>query len=428
MTRSDSWRLIGWTVTSGLLVVGGVLGFLTAPALTSVAVASVVGFALLLTAPAERVLSLVISVVFAAMIVIRVIAPSGAIQIVVMLALAACLAIAYFRTPDRKRADSPVVWLYALIGMVSAAATLAAQTPDWFYGGIFVLSATVMAVGTSLSAQARRSVERVIVVTGVVLAVVSILETFVFNDLIWFELRQGQSAHAFIAGAVRAEATIGHPIVLGFVLLSSMLLILTTTRLSSLMVLALSVLGLGIVATGSASVAAVGVLAVALSLWTRWSASSRSLAFVGGAIVLLLSGGVIWETISAELSEVNAGHRLASVSAVPQLLLNQPIPIAVFGNGWGSNETVFANGLIRQSLSTAIDNQWITTLAQSGLIGVLLLLGFVVVSVARTRRRSMPLVLSGVAMFFSFDIFLWALPSFILALALSEIRSSESVV
>jgi hypothetical protein len=371
---------------------------------------AVVGF--LFVTPRTSVLPWAMSLAFVAAVLIRATPLSGFQLFASSLALGGGVFIAYLRSPREGHLAPRAAWWMAALTVIVAFATLASPTPDWFFGSVAAVGIVFAFSGSRLDTRGRRAVEIVVVATGCALAVAAIVETFVADSLIWFSQRGGQSAHALIPGGVRAEATVGHPLVLGFVLLAALLLLLTRFG-GPVAVFALVLLVVGIVATGSASVILVGVLAGCYSLWRRWTGFLRTTAFVvalAAATVLLLAG-ILPGGLLDEVSGSNASHRAASVAAIPSLLTERPVGEVLIGSGWGANAGLYSSGVIQASGSNAIDNQWVTTLAHGGVLGCVALVCFTYVSLRRTRSDYHPVLLASFVMFFSFDLLTWMVPA-----------------
>ncbi|GAB3611527.1 hypothetical protein GCM10027414_36530 [Humibacter ginsengiterrae] len=96
------------------------------------------------------------------------------------------------------------------------------------------------------------------------------------------------------------------------------------------------------------------------------------------------------------------------------------MPIVLFGNGWGTNAALYSSNLFGQNTFYAIDNEWVTILAQAGLVGAVLLAALFPLVMLRGRTAYVPLLIAVLAMFFSFDVLLWAAPALVVGLIVSE--------
>lgn len=414
-TQEIRW-IAGGAAASGVAAYASV----AYPPLTAMVFMAIAVTAFVLLTPRVVVLPAVMSVVFVAAVLLRVMPLTGFQLFASSLALAACVLVAYLRSPRGGQVPHVAAWWMAGLTAIVALATFASPTPDWFYGGVALVGVVFAFCGSRLDTRGRGAVELVIVVASCFLAAAAIVETFLLESLLWFSARGGQSAHALIPGGVRAEATLGHPLVLGFVLLIALLLLLT--RFEGVgRILPAALLCAGIVATGSASVVLVGILVGAYSLWRRWAGFWRLVALLVAltAAVALILGGVLPVGLLDEVTGSNASHRAASVSAIPSLLTERSAVQVLIGSGWGANAELYSSGIIQASGSNAIDNQWVTALAHGGVLGCTALLWFAYASLRRARFSYRPALLASFVMFFSFDLLTWLMPAILIGFLVS---------
>lgn len=223
-------------------------------------------------------------------------------------------------------------------------------------------------------------------------------------------------ANFLIGGQTRAEGMLGHPIPL------SMLFVVATVlawlphmgwRLNLRVVFTAGML-LGVVLTGTrtAFVALiialiVGVLGPRLSLKYRIA----SLAVLAGGVAVVAASS----TASAYLEKASnvlatSGsytHRRGAFESIPRVLDARSGLEWMFGGGVGSEGTLFDQGLLQSDNFHVVDNQFVSTLAWAGVIGLAALAAvFVCVLLAPQPAAS---VLGGaiIVYFNSFDLLRW---------------------
>lgn len=347
---------------------------------------------------------------------------SGMAQSAAALGGALLIAFAWLRTPERA-APLPVARALTVLVALTCLATALSPTPDWFYFGPAVLMIAVLWAGSSLTPESRQTVRRTVAATALILGSIAVAETFALGRLLFTPPPVGQSAHAFFPGLVRGEATTGQPLVLGLLLILGALVITQSSARLPARALGLAIITAGAVATGSASVVVVLVAAVLLDWFVRGRGVARFYIVVTGLIAALIIGNrsTAVEALAREFGGTNVAHRLGSLDAIQRLVELRGIWSAMIGDGWGSAPRLYASGIIPQSASNAIDNQFVATLAQAGLLGAILLVAALVATVVRLPPGGRVIATAAIVTFLSFDVMMWAAPSALLALALSGV-------
>ncbi|MDR6691206.1 hypothetical protein J2X55_002118 [Microbacterium sp. 1154] len=226
--------------------------------------------------------------------------------------------------------------------------------------------------------------------------------------------------HQLLPGLTRGEGTMGHPLMLALLLLLAVALVLsqqakfTRPQKTASFIL----LSAGLFATGSRS----GIIvAVALLLFSL-GGSRATRVVVGSFSALLLTlflaatGFFSGNIVTSFLEGDSVGHRSGALEAVPKLITQQPANV-IIGNGVGSVDNLFTQGLLQTGNFFAIDNQLVTTLATTGILGLVTLVVTVVVALCQRDAIRKPLIAVTI-FFFTFDVLSWPAGFSLYALAL----------
>ena len=187
-------------------------------------------------------------------------------------------------------------------------------------------------------------------------------------------------------GLIRARATFGHPIPLASFLAATCALSLFTVSFPSanlglFRVVVVTILAAGTVVTFTRSsffaivvALCVGLLSPQISNWTRFRVL---LVLTIGALIFLSSpfGSIVLDYVLNTENTVSFSQRVASLLSVPAIL-GAGLRPALFGIGAGPQETLYeAFDLLSVEGLQVVDNQYITLLLETGLLGLGIFLG-----------------------------------------------------
>ncbi|GAA4678834.1 O-antigen ligase family protein [Frondihabitans cladoniiphilus] len=213
-------------------------------------------------------------------------------------------------------------------------------------------------------------------------------------------------------GFQRVEGTLGHAIPFATLLTVAACLLVRTwsVRGPHLRWIAMSLCVAGLVLSGSRTgVLGLGLCFLLLILTSR--STGRGLRVVTVTCTLAGATALFWndvrDIVARTIETGSYTNRSSALDSVPGLVA-RPFREALLGSGWGSELDLYARGLLPQNGFTIVDNQFVTTLATTGVVGAgLLTLLFLTSFVAGDRTRRALLVLL-VVMVFSFDFVAWA--------------------
>lgn len=300
---------------------------------------------------------------------------------------------------------------------------------DAFVGGTFLIW------GCSLNANERQLVQRTVITVAVIASLYaaaeplaglrdlgpSITTTNTFGAPV--DLSNGILGHGWIRSAV----TFGQPLVLSLFLLCAGSLAYAHIQKTALRWLILSTIVGGMLFAGGRSSIVVLLAIIGLGIGRRSSDKAaktlRLLTFAAGATY----AGVLLETAIQDFSQTgDLTHRLGAISAAGRLLTQQTSVPMLFGNGVFSAPRLFSEGLLQTDGFHAVDNQLLTTLAEGGVVGLVLLVWLCVAAARRSRLADRPLLLAICSSFFMFDVTLWWLSVALLGLAIGLASNTNS--
>jgi hypothetical protein len=225
--------------------------------------------------------------------------------------------------------------------------------------------------------------------------------------------------HPINTELIRAQGMLGHPILLGMLLVVAMLILAFRRPRSSLWVLIAgeAVLALGAYLSGSRSAWAIGAVCLIFALVSE-RASVVAKMFLAIALVAVLSFALLdqrafsliagqWDRFSESGSY---SHRADFWTYVGQLANLRSSSEVLFGSGVGSELELFNRGLLQQDGFQVVDNQFLTTLATIGIAGAFALVVLSLVGAFRLRGGARLAFISLCLMFFIFDELRWLGP------------------
>jgi hypothetical protein len=305
------------------------------------------------------------------------------------------------------------------------ALTAAAALPAFFLGG-------------QLNRARLRTISLVLLALALAESVLAVIEPFAFPGHLWVSAPVGVDGVAktlknpFFSGYERSQATFGHPLALGILLVIAFALlirVLSDMKLS-LRLFSGAVLLVGLVFTGDRS-CLLAVLFIIIA-GTRLTATrvfiSLGLAIVGVLFVIsanLVSGN----TVSSFSSSGSYLHRVSAYGLIWKLMSTQPLAAAFGGNGFGSTQRLFDKGLLQTDGFNVVDNQFVLTQAQGGILALAALVVLALLAIRFARPQLRPVILFAIAVSVIFDWMSWpsasALIFTLMGAALANVQPSK---
>lgn len=228
-----------------------------------------------------------------------------------------------------------------------------------------------------------------------------------------------QLSHPINTEMVRAQGMMGHPILLGMLLLVALLILLFRRPRPSpwLLTGGVVILVAGAYLSGSRSGWVIGAACLIFAY-----VSARASTVVKTFIALALITVSVFAMLDDKTSSLVAGqwdrfsesgsysHRADFWTYAAQLINLRSLSEVIFGSGVGSEPQLFSRGLLQQDGFQVVDNQFLTTLATIGVIGALALVVLCLIGVLRLAGGARLAFISLCMMFFVFDELRWLGP------------------
>ena len=208
----------------------------------------------------------------------------------------------------------------------------------------------------------------------------------------------------------RPQGTLGHPLPLSFVLAIGFTILVCRRGVvpQALRVPLAALLLAGQAASGTVS-SLLFCAAILLLFSGRGGTLLRAVGGAGVAVVVFLAlfGGFFQDTTVASFTASGSvTHRLGALQAANKLS-EGPAINTILGNGAASEPRLFAEGQLQTDGLQAVDNQFVTTFAEAGLVGTILLIGLMAVSILAARDEVLACLLVCLAEFAIFDVLAW---------------------
>ena len=415
----------------GIILVVLFAAAVTREPLVALAVVALVAFTLL---PKSLVIPTAACAIIALMVVfpVQYLKDYGGLARAILFITPVLTLAAFVRAPQALRpARRSVFLLFGGYGFLLAVSTLShpgTANADLLWSALFpALCLTALLVAAR--EEQRRVVEAFVVGLAGIQALYAIVETSVGLVPLWTSATTDRASQ-IIPGLIRAQGTFAHPLPLAlFCIVALGILLRHRHRVRPLTTVTLSlILTVGLVATGSRSALLITAVLFGLSFGRRaWTVTTVAVLSAGIGLTALASLGFFR---SASFLNFVGGdslsHRSGAFSALPRLIGGQDTLSLLFGNGYFSAPFLFTKGLLQGGSFYAIDNQLVSSLVETGLLGVLLMIALCVVAFWFAGPYKL-LVFAAVAFFFTFDLLDWPSAATLFALAVSMAGADRSL-
>lgn len=361
---------------------------------------------------------------------------SGVLRLAVPVVLVAAGTLVLMRT--RLTPVARLVWPMAAYFVLSALAT--ANRPDDNEWAAYAITITVayaaVIFGTALLKMGLlKQAAVIVVVIALSQSLLGLFEVQFLTEPLWRGARiadNGVSAslrNELIASIPRAQGTFGHPLPFAFMItLGAVLVAKARIKVLPKFVL-LGLLAAGVVVSGSrnAVLLYVGLVLVTLIL-------PSIIVRVQLVLILVITAGILAAPflIDQLLTLTNSGsvvHRLGAIDSIGRLLNLRDMQQVFLGDGASSTPRLFGEGLLQRDGFEAVDNQYVLLLAQSGILGLAVILGLFVAAFRRSSGVLRLMLLGAYAEAMIFDLLTWPSTAFILwaliAVALSREKATR---
>jgi hypothetical protein len=344
--------------------------------------------------------------------------------VIVMVTLGASALIS-IQASNRPRGRLLVLGLFGFL----AVASVLSPDPGALKRLLIIATSAVPAffLGTCLERRRLRAVSLVVVALALAEAAVAIAEPFAFAGRLWAESQLPVIGAAkslrnpLYSSLDRSQGTMGHPLVLGLLLVLAIGLVLRVLAdLEPVIRLAaVALLLVGLFFTGDRSFL---LLAFVMIIVGRRLRLVRTLAWLAGAlaaVVLVIDLGTVNGSLVTNFASSGSYlHRISAYGLVWRLFSTQPAAAVFGGNGFGSTQRLFDNGLLQTDGFNVVDNQFVLIQAQGGLICLLLFAALAVMAIVNVSRALRVVLLFVVASSVIFDWLSWSSDSALIFLVL----------
>lgn len=300
-----------------------------------------------------------------------------------------------------------------------------AITPDRSEWAIYATTVSVGVSGIILGGQIRRhdawpQARAAIIAVATVAAAYSVVEAIFALTPIW----QGAKRFAdgtsmaqrseLITGMFRAQVTFGHPLILTFLLLVALTLVLRDLRSNRARVWLSVILLAGIIASGSRGGLIIAAILIVFQAGRATWAGRTPIALTVAGVAVAATVPLWSPAVDAFLNTGSFTHRFGAFEAGMRLLAER-VPLNVwFGDGAAATPRLYAAGILSNDGLAAIDNQLVLSLAEVGIIGVVLLAAIIGTALERAEPGLRVALIVVLIEFGSFDVLAWPLSAFIL--------------
>lgn len=334
------------------------------------------------------------------------------------------LAVVTSSRPVRVTGNATTLIGIVVIGEISAMISI---RPNLFAMAVALTAPAVFLVASSLSTRERSAVLTAVVGLAAFETLMCTYEAFYIRQPLLTEV--AYESNPLFTGSIRGQGTLGHPLVAALVMLVGIGCTFALRWPVWVKVPIIVLLSLGVFSTGSSSAVVVSAFCVVAAFLVTGGARGRSLKIslvVIAGIVIASVSEFLTQSISSDISGVNLVHRTNSLIAVPRLITDRSFFEALFGSGWGSAESLYRRDVLINDGFYAIDNQFTTIMAVSGVLGAALFVGLLVSIVIKVRGPLRVALLSILIMSLSFDVLSWVATSslfwIVVACALAELE------
>jgi hypothetical protein len=316
-----------------------------------------------------------------------------------------------------------LIWLLLIFFTLGLIATSLVDDPnEWSFFAIEVAVAFAAVVFASAAAKIRawHIVAKVLILATVAEAAIGIYEVFRLSAPIWRGgriLPDGSSTwirNEVVASMPRAQGTFGHPLPFAFSLIIGAILVLRTKLWLGVVRFGIFVLlAGGVFVSGSRNALILFVLLTLLtflipSLLTR-------LPLIGSAALagLVLAFPFLLEKFQELVGSGSVEHRLGALTAIDGLVNDRDTIASLIGDGSAAAPRLFSQGLLQTDGFAAVDNQFVLTLAQNGILGLILLMAVMAGAFRKAPATLRVLLLAVTITAMIFDLFTWPVIGFL---------------
>lgn len=347
--------------------------------------------------------------------ILRLTSADNALRIAIPAVLVATSAAVAFRVKaSPARGLVPLAVIFFALGLL--ATFLVKDDNEWSFLAleVMVAGAGIVFARAAATLHAWPTIAKIIILATAAEAAIGIYEVFQLTSPIWRGgriLPDGTSAwirNEVLASIPRAQGTFGHPLPFAFTLIIGALLLIRTRPWHGLVRFPIfALLGAGVFVSGSRNAI---ILFVALSLLAFILPSLLARLPIVGTVALVgftIALPYVLEIYDELVDSGSVGHRLGALNAITNLVNGRSLTATMLGDGSASSPRLFYAGLLQTDGFAAVDNQYVLTLAQNGILGLMALVAVMIVAFRRASATLRVLLLAVMITGMIFDLFTW---------------------
>ncbi len=309
--------------------------------------------------------------------------------------------------------------LFFILGFV--ATSLVSDENEWLFFGLELLVAGTAIIFATAAAKlnAWPTVAKLLVLATAMEAALAIFEVLRLSAPIWRGgriLPDGTSTwmrNELVASIPRAQGTFGHPLPLAFMLVLGTLTLIRTQSFRPFVRFVLFVLlGAGVFVSGSRNAIILFVALSAVTLALPALVKRVPILFMVGVGGLAIAAPFLLDQFEQIVTTGSVFHRIGALESVTRLIDYRSTFSILFGDGSAATPRLYSEGLLQSDGLAAVDNQYVLTFAQNGLIGLAILIAMIAVAFRRASTTHRVLLLAIAITGMIFDLFTWPVVGF----------------
>lgn len=309
--------------------------------------------------------------------------------------------------------------VFFILGFIATSAV--PDDNEWLFYGLELLVAGTAVVFAAAAAKLKAwpIVSKLLILATAAEAALAVFEVLQLSAPLWRGgriLTDGTSTwmrNELVSGIPRAQGTFGHPLPLAFMLVLGTLTLLRTKAFHPAIRFALFVLmGVGVFVSGSRNAIILFVLLSVLTVALPRLLNRLTILFLLGLGGLAIAAPFLLEQFEQIVTTGSVFHRVGALESVGRLFDYRGTFAVLFGDGSAATPRLYSEGLLQSDGLAAVDNQYVLTFAQNGLLGLALLVIMMIVAFRRASTTLRILLLAVAITGMIFDLFTWPVVGF----------------
>lgn len=279
---------------------------------------------------------------------------------------------------------------------------------------ITVVYASLAVAGSTTKLKLWRSVAGVMITIAAAQAALGLFELMYMVEPLWrgaLILADGQSValrNDIFPSLMRAQGTLGHPLPYAFTLIVGCIVLLRSERGHGFWRFLLwALLAAGVLASGSRNAIVLFVVATLLGMIRPQRVGGFTFATLLALIGSVLGLPFIMEQVDRLAGSGSVYHRVGAIHSIERLNFLRDFSPSMIGDGAASTPRLFSDGLLQSDGLEAVDNQYVYTLAQEGIFGLMVVIIIFLIAFKRADSTLRLLLFAVFVECMIFDLLFW---------------------